>query len=72
MLGLRTTAGVDLDHFRARFGFDLMASNEALLERLTDEGHLAIRSDGAGHRLMPTLSGLAVADGMAGAFDLPL
>ena len=73
MLGLRTTAGIDLDGFAARYGFDLVAANEALVERLVVEGHLVVRASPArGRRLVPTPSGLAVADGMAAAFELPL
>jgi oxygen-independent coproporphyrinogen-3 oxidase len=72
MLGLRTTAGIDLDAFAARYGIDLLAENEALVARLAAEGHLAVRSGPAGEkRLVPTLSGLAVADGLAALFDLP-
>jgi oxygen-independent coproporphyrinogen-3 oxidase len=73
MLGLRTTAGVDLDGLRARYGVDLLAANEALVERLVAEGHLVVRTGPDGDRsLAPTVSGLAVADGMAAAFELPL
>jgi oxygen-independent coproporphyrinogen-3 oxidase len=71
LLGLRTTAGIDLDGFSARYGVDLLAANEALVARLADEGRLVVRAgpDG-GRRLVPTLSGLAVADGLAAAFEL--
>jgi oxygen-independent coproporphyrinogen III oxidase len=72
MLGLRTTTGVDLDDFATRFGLDLLAANDALVARLVAEGHLAVRSGPEGQRLVPTLSGLAVADGIAAAFDIPL
>ena len=73
MLGLRTTAGIDLDGFTSRYGVDLLAANEALVARLVDEGHLVVHAGPAdGHRLAPTVTGLAVADGMATAFDVPL
>jgi coproporphyrinogen III oxidase-like Fe-S oxidoreductase len=73
MLGLRTTAGIDLDAFAMRYGVDLLAVNAALVERLVAEGHLAARADPGGtRRLVPTASGLAVADGMAAVFDIPL
>jgi oxygen-independent coproporphyrinogen-3 oxidase len=73
LLGLRTTPGIDLDRFRARYGFDLLAANDALVARLVDEGRLVVRADLEGGRcLVPTLSGLAVADGLAAAFDLSL
>jgi oxygen-independent coproporphyrinogen III oxidase len=73
LLGLRMTAGIDLDRFRARYGVDLLAANEALLARLIDEGRIIVHADSeGGQRLVPTLSGLAVADGLAAAFDLSL
>jgi len=73
LLGLRMTAGIDLDRFRARYGVDLLAANDALVARLVDEGRLVVRSDAqAGQWLVPTLTGLAVADGLAAAFDLSL
>jgi oxygen-independent coproporphyrinogen-3 oxidase len=73
MLGLRTTAGIDLDAFAARHGFDLLAANDALVDRLVAEGRIEVRAGPeGGHRLAPTASGLAVADGMATAFDVPL
>ena len=73
LLGLRTTAGIDLDGLRARFGVDLLAVNDALVARLVDEGRIVVRADPeGGQRLVPTLSGLAVADGLAATFDLSL
>ncbi len=38
MLGLRTTAGIDLDGFTARYGVDLVAANDALVARLVGRG----------------------------------
>ena len=73
MLGLRTTAGIDIDGFTARYRVDLLAANDALVERLVAEGRLDVRAGAEGGRwLAPTASGLAVADGMAAAFDIPL
>lgn len=73
MLGLRTAAGVDLDAFAGRFGVDLLAANAALVERLMDAGRLVLRAEpGSGRRLMPTVAGLAVADGLAAGFEIPL
>jgi oxygen-independent coproporphyrinogen-3 oxidase len=73
LLGLRTTAGIDLDGLRARYGVDLLAANDALVTRLVDEGRIVVRLGPEGGRwLVPTLSGLAVADGLAAAFDLSL
>jgi oxygen-independent coproporphyrinogen-3 oxidase len=66
LLGLRTAAGIDLDRFRARYGVDLVAANEAFVARLVDE-RLMVACEGS---LVPTLSGLAVADGLAASFDL--
>jgi oxygen-independent coproporphyrinogen-3 oxidase len=70
LLGLRTTAGIDLDRFRARYGVDLLAANDTLVARLVDEGRLVVDQEHGW--LVPTLSGLAVADGLAAAFDLSL
>jgi oxygen-independent coproporphyrinogen III oxidase len=73
LLGLRTTAGIDLDGFRARYGVDLLAANDTLVARLVDESRIVVRADPEdGRWLVPTLSGLAVADGLAAAFDLSL
>lgn len=73
LLGLRTTAGIDLDGFRARYGADLLAANSALVARLVDEGRVVVGAGAQGERrLAPTLAGLAVADGLAAAFDLSL
>lgn len=73
LLGLRTTAGVSLDAFESRFGLDLLAANPSLVAHLVDEGRLVVRTDAAtGRWLVPTLAGLAVADGMAASFDLTL
>jgi oxygen-independent coproporphyrinogen-3 oxidase len=65
MLGLRTAEGVDLERYRERFGVDLVARNEALVERLVAEGLVAV-ADG---RLRPTLRGFAVADGLPVGFE---
>jgi len=71
LLGLRTTAGIDLDALKTRYGVDLLAANGALVGRLVDEGRIVVHADAEGGPwLVPTLSGLAVADGLAAAFDL--
>jgi oxygen-independent coproporphyrinogen-3 oxidase len=73
LLGLRKTAGIQLDGFTARYGVDLLGANEALVARLVDEDRIVVRADPErGRWLVPTLSGLAVADGLAAAFDLSL
>ncbi len=65
MLGLRTREGVDLARLR-ELGVDLRARNSPLLDRLADEELLRVEHD----RLVPTLGGWAVADGLAAAFVL--
>ena len=73
MLGLRTTAGIDLDGFTARYRADLLGANAAFVAHLVAEGHLVVRAGPDGGRwLAPTAAGLAVADGMASGFDIPL
>jgi oxygen-independent coproporphyrinogen-3 oxidase len=67
MLGLRTTSGVDLVELEERFAIPLRVPNQALLERCFAEGLLFQE----GRHLRPTLDGLAVADGLAGAFRIP-
>ena len=67
MLGLRTLRGVDLGHIQERHGLDLENVNQDLIHRLVEQG-LARRD---GHRLVPTLQGMAVADGLAQAFVIP-
>src|SRR5688500_3527242 len=70
-LGGGATAGIDRQDLRARDGVDLLGGNDVLVARLVDEGLLAVRADAAdGRRLVPTLSGLAVADGLAAAFNV--
>ena len=66
MLGLRTTDGLDLGALQERFGFDLAQANAGLIERLCVSGHLEV----GGGFLRPTLSGIAVADGLAASFSL--
>jgi oxygen-independent coproporphyrinogen-3 oxidase len=73
LLGLRTTAGIDLGAFGEGYGVDLLAANGTLVARLVDEGRVVVRTDADDARwLAPTLSGLAVADGLAATFDLSL
>lgn len=70
LLGLRTTAGVDLDAFEACHGVDLLAANDALVTSLVAAGRLLVSCGPEGRRLVPTVAGLAIADGLAAAFDL--
>lgn len=67
MTGLRTYAGVDLGAVRERFGVDLLPGNRALIGRLVDRALVAVE----GERVLPTLEGLAVADGLAREFEIP-
>ena len=67
MLGLRTTEGVDLGLIHERTGLDLRAGNAAVLDRLEREGLLRVEGD----QLLPTLTGLAVADSLPTLFTLP-
>jgi len=66
--GLRTTAGIDLEHIERRYGIGLKAANGALVDELVADGLLERRG---GARIVPTLAGLAVADALAPAFDIP-
>ncbi len=66
LLGLRTTAGIDLERFERRYGFDLAAANRTLLARLAAAGLLEC----TGGRLRPTRAGMAVADGLAARFTV--
>ncbi len=55
----------------ARHDVDLLAANGTLVARRVDEGRIVVRADAEGGRwLMPTLSELAVAEGLAAPFDL--
>ena len=66
MLGLRTADGVDLEDFRERFGVDLVGRNQALVERLAEEGLVEVTEG----RLRPTARGFAVADGLPVGFEV--
>lgn len=67
MLGLRTAEGVDLATFRRRFGVDLGEVNAELVGRLAADGLARVE----GERLVLTLDGWVVADGLAERFELP-
>jgi oxygen-independent coproporphyrinogen-3 oxidase len=66
MLRLRTREGIDLDDIEKRFGVDLLDLNRALIDRSLEDA-LLVRD---GSWIRPTVDGLAVADGLAGAFRL--
>ena len=60
-LGLRTKKGVSLHDFKTRYRYDLFAEKREILNKLQEEGFIAIR-DGC---IYPTQAGLAVADSLA-------
>ncbi len=66
MLGLRTPEGIDLDLLAERYGVELEAGNGNVIEELSARSLLTAQD----RHLRPTLAGLAVADTLAGAFDL--
>ncbi len=66
MLGLRTAAGVDRADFHRRFGFDLVERNRRGVDEARERGLLQVSSE----RLIPTLEGWAVADGLAASFEI--
>ncbi len=66
MLGLRTSAGLDVETFHQRYGVDLLAANGAYVDDLEARGLLQRRD----HHLVPTLDGFAVADSVACGFQL--
>jgi oxygen-independent coproporphyrinogen-3 oxidase len=66
-LGLRTTDGVDLEALRRQYAVDLFEVNRRLLDDLRAEGLVTV--DGA--RVRPTVAGMAVADSLVRAFELP-
>ena len=61
MLALRTTAGLDLDAYRERFGRDFLEANGEGVRDAVGRGLL--RLDGS--HVRPTIDGLAVADRLA-------
>jgi len=67
MLGLRTAEGVDLDEIRQRYGVDLWQGNGDVIEKQVEASRLELE----GRRLVPTLAGMAVADSLALAFEVP-
>jgi oxygen-independent coproporphyrinogen-3 oxidase len=60
-LGLRTKRGIDLEHFRNQYHYDLLTEKKESLSTLLERGLLSVQ-DGFLH---PTRSGLAVADSLA-------
>ena len=60
-LGLRTKKGVYLKEFVEQYGCDLAVEKREVLDRLQEEGLVAINEG----YLVPTRAGLAVADSLA-------
>ena len=67
MLRLRTKDGLDFDDVAKRFHVDLLQCNRELVERLCDQKLVEL----SGHRLRPTVEGLAIADSLATSFETP-
>ena len=67
MLGLRRSAGLDLERLRTVYGVNLLERNAALIERYVEDG-VAV-ADG---RLRLTSRGFAVADAVVRSLDLGL
>jgi putative oxygen-independent coproporphyrinogen III oxidase len=61
MLALRTTAGLDLDAYRERFGRDFLEANGEGVRDAVGRGLLTLD----GSHIRPTIDGLAVADRLA-------
>jgi oxygen-independent coproporphyrinogen-3 oxidase len=66
-LGLRTADGVDLEALGGQCAVDLFEVNQRLLDDLTGEGLITIN----GTSVRPTVAGLAVADSLVRAFEIP-
>ena len=68
-LRLRTTEGLDLGGFAARYGNEVVQANRARFRDWAARGLVCFEDTGAG-RVRPTLEGLAVADALAREVDL--
>ncbi len=66
MTGLRRYAGLNLGELRKDWGIDVQGLNGELIRRLENEGLAALN----GERLVLSLDGLAVADGLTPLFEL--
>lgn len=67
LLGLRTSAGLDLDSLPGDWGQRIWRANHDRIENLADRKLLVVDS----HRLEPTLVGLALAESIARDFEIP-
>lgn len=66
-LGFRTTDGVDFDRIRQQTGLDLLAANETVLRNFERRGWIHHERPVA----RPTIAGMAVADALARAIEIP-
>ncbi len=66
MLGLRTREGVRLDRLQAHLDIDFLKRNQRLLESWSSSELVHLKED----RLVPTVSGMAVADRLAAELDI--
>ncbi len=66
MTGLRRYEGLDFGELRRDWGIDVLGLNAGLVRRLENEGMATL----SGERLVLTLDGLAVADGLTPLFEL--
>ena len=69
-LRLRTTDGLGLAGFAARYGAEVVEANRARFRRWRDRGLVSFAEGAGGTVLRPTLEGLAVADALAAEMDL--
>jgi oxygen-independent coproporphyrinogen III oxidase len=60
-LGLRTKAGIDLKHYKTKYGVDLMADKKTIIDALIKNKLVELKNG----FLRPTLSGMAIADSLA-------
>ncbi len=60
-LGLRTKAGIDLEHYKTKYGADLLADKKIIIDALIKNKLVELKNG----FLMPTRAGMAVADSLA-------
>ena len=60
-LGMRTKDGINLEHYKARFGSDLLVEKKRVIEELLKNKLVELKNGS----LCPTLTGMAVADSLA-------
>jgi oxygen-independent coproporphyrinogen-3 oxidase len=60
-LGLRTKAGIDLKHYKAKYGVDLIADKKSVIDALIKNKLVELKNG----FLRPTHAGMAIADSLA-------